>query len=355
MKTFEYTLYYTHRTYFLEKMLREASFVWNHALALQRRYYSLYGKYIDVERMQAHFTKKIKSSLLHSWTVQEILQRLDASYKRFFSGLCSRPPKFKKAEKFSSFLFKLGGGYKLNANLLVINKISKHFAFSYSRPYEGKVKTVRIKRRPTGKYSLYITTDAVSAPIGKTHNGASVGMDFGLKTFLTLSDKTTRTCPLYLMQNLQSLARLNRHMSRCMRGSNNYKKTRKALARLHERIANMREDWHWKLAHELCRQYDLICIEDLNIAGMKRMWGRKVSDMGFSSFVDILIQVAAKYGCEVRKVDRFYASSKTCSKCGNVNHNLTLRQRSWVCPNCGAILDRDLNAAINILAKGITL
>ncbi len=128
---------------------------------------------------------------------------------------------------------------------------------------------------------------------------------------------------------------------------------KKDIARLHERVSNLRDDWQWKLSHDLCRKYDLICIEDLNIDGMKRLWGRKVSELAFSGFVSKLEQTASKYGCEIRKVDRYYASSKTCGHCGYVNKELTLRKRRWTCPECGAVLDRDMNAAENILRQGI--
>lgn len=373
MMTYEYTLYESHRNAYLGRMLREACFVWNHALALQRRYYALFKGYIDVYRMQRHFRKCIKRFLLHSQTVQEILQRLNQAYQRFFKKLAKRPPKFKKAEQFSSFVFKGSGGYKLDKNKIKIKKISKCFGFFLSRPYSGKVKNVRIKRRPTGQYSLYIVTDvaprayvkipkqaaAKGKEDGKTHNGAApnnaVGMDFGIKTFLTLSDGTTRTCPEYLRKSLSKISTLNRNLSKCKKGSSNYKAIKAKLARLHEYIADCRRDWHWKLAHELCRQFDIICIEDLNISGMKKLWGRKVSDMAFTSFVEILNHVASKYGVRIKKVGRYYASSKTCSACGNVNHSLTLKERTWVCPKCGAVHDRDLNAAINILNTGLTL
>lgn len=369
--TYEYNLYESHRNSHLGRMLKEASFVWNHALALQRRYYSLFGKYIDVVRMQKHFSRRIKPFLLHSQTVQEILQRLDEAYMRFFRGLAKRPPKFKKAERFPSFVFKGSGGYKLHGNMLVINKMSGRFKFSYSRPYTGKVRTVRIRRRPTGGYSLYIVTDAnpgkrlkgrSNVPTknlkeGATRDGAAdfgaVGMDFGLKTFLTLSDGTKVTCPEYFRKSQREVARLNRKLSRCEKGSGHYNATKSSLARLHEHIADSRRDWNYKLAHELCREYDVICIEDLNLTGMQKMWGRKVSDMGYGSFVEILKHVAGKYNVEVKQVDRYYASSKTCSVCGHVNHDLTLRDRRWTCPECGSIHERDLNAAINILNQGL--
>ena len=154
MITYKYKLYRTDKTKHLDKMLREACFVWNHALALQKRYYRLYHKYIGIGKMKVHFVKRIHRNLLHSQTTQEVLERLDKSYQRFFKHLAKRPPKFKKAKDFSSFLFKQGG-YFLNGNVLTINSIGKRFKFSLSRPYEGKVKTLTIKRSHIGEF--YVT------------------------------------------------------------------------------------------------------------------------------------------------------------------------------------------------------
>ena len=352
--TYTYKLYRSKRTAKLDAMLREACFVWNHALALQRRYYSLYGKYIGTVRMQKHFAKRIRRRLLHSQTTQEILQRLDASYERFFKRRCRRPPKFKKARDFSSIVYKQGG-FRLSGNVLVVNSIRQHFQFSYSRPYKGRVRQIRIKRSRLGEYYLYIVTDAVaeSRTHGKSHEGASVGMDFGLKTYLALSDGTRIDNPLFLKSGLNELRRKSRALSRCAKGSNHRRGRRKDLERCHERIRNRREDWQWKVCHELCQKYGTICMEDLDLTGMTKLWGRKVNDLAFGSFVQKLEHVASRYGTEVVKVDRFYPSSKTCSACQHVNELLTLRDRKWVCPQCGTVHDRDLNASINILRQGI--
>ena len=371
MITYEYNIYDSARNKYIDQMLGEAAFVWNHALALQKRYYKLFGGYVSLTRIQHHFTKRITRCRLGAQTVQELLERLDAAYQRFFTHLAKRPPKFKKGKQFGSFVFKQDG-FKLNSNILVINKIKKHFKFSYSRPYEGKVKNIRVKRIHPGEYRLFIVTDSTPNPYHKTHDGAMVGMDFGLKTFLTLSDDTAIQTPQWFKANLKKLRKLqHRHDkaackwdktnpdgshpkgARIIWESNHRKALAKDIARLHERISNLRDDWQWKLCHELCRNYDVICIEDLNIDGMKRLWGRKVSDLAFSSFVQKLEHTASKYGCEIRKIDRYYASSKTCGHCGYVNKELTLRDRQWVCPDCGAVLDRDLNAAQNILRQGI--
>ena len=371
MLTYEYKLYNSKRNRKLDAMLREACFVWNHALALQKRYYSLTGKYCSCARMKAYFAKRIRRCRLHSQTVQEILERLDESYKRFFNHQAKRPPKFKRAAEFGSIVWKQGG-FKLNANVFVVNTIRQHFQFSFSRPYEGRVKQVRIKRSHLGEYYLYIVTDAEPKPYGKTHDGASIGMDFGLKTYLTMSDGTRVENPLFLKQGIKDLRRKSRDFSRAAcrwdrtnpdgshpKGahiiweSNHRKQRRIELERLHEDIRNRRDDWQWKLSHELCRAYDTLCIEDLQLTGMSRLWGRKMSDLAFGSFVQKLEHTASKYGCKVVTINRYYPSSKTCNVCQYVNELLSLSDRSWTCPSCGTSLDRDVNAALNILRQGI--
>lgn len=189
MITYKYKLYRTKQTKHLDAMLREACFVWNHALALQKRYYRMFGKYIQSGAMQKHYAKRINRKLLNGHTSQEILQRLDGAYKHFFKNIAKRPPKFKKASNFSSIIFKVSGGcgFTLNGNILTINRIGARFKFSYSRPYDGRIKRIIIKRSPIGEYYLIITTDAELKAYGKTHNGASVGIDFGLKTYMVMS------------------------------------------------------------------------------------------------------------------------------------------------------------------------
>ena len=351
MISYKYKLYRTDKTKYLDKMLREACFVWNHALALQKRYYRLYGKYINTNRMQKYFARRISRNLLHSQTVQEILQRLDTAYQRFFNHIAKRPPKFRKAKDFSSILFKQGG-YSLNGNVLTINSIKKRFKFSLSRPYAGKVKTLTVKRNHIGEFFIVMVLEQSNESIGKSHNGASVGIDFGLKTYLTLSDGTEIKNPQFMKENLTELRRRSRNLSKCKKGSNNQERKRKELDRLWNDIYNKRADFQWKLAHFLCRKYDTICIEDLNLSGMCRRWGRKMADQAHTEFVSKLEHVATKYGVVVHKIDRYYPSSKTCT-CGYVNKDLKLTDRQWTCPHCGTTHDRDLLAANNILRRGI--
>jgi len=350
MQAYKYKLYKTKRIKHIDNMLKEAAFTWNKALAMQKRYYSLYGKYINKYQLQKWFAKRIKRHYLGSQVRQEIIERLDTAYNRFFKKVAQRPPKFKKSADFVSIVYKQAG-YKINGNELILNRKFR-FKFSKSREFEGTIKRIIIKRSRVNEYYAVIVTDAKPKEFRKTHNGASVGIDFGLKTYLTMSDGSEYYNPQFLKSNLAEVKRKSYNLSKCKKDSNNRKKKRLELARLHEKLHNKREDYQFKLAHELCRKYDYIFIEDLRLTGMTKMWGRKMIDLAHHAFVEKLEYVASKYSVVVHKIDRWYASSKTC-ECGYVNKSLQLSDREWICPECGSINHRDLLAANNILRRGI--
>lgn len=353
MISYKFNIYKSKNTKHLDKMFRECAFVWNHALSLQKRYYRRFGKYISLNRLQKHFAKRIKRTLLYSQTVQEILERLDNSYKRFFKKLSKRSPKFKKAEKFNSFVFKQGG-FTLNGNVLTINKINKRFKFSYSRPYSGNVKQIRILRETCNRYSIVIVTDSKSnKTYEKSRNGASVGVDFGLKTYMTLSNGESIQSPLFFSRYQKKIKKCNRKLSRSEKGSNNRKRRLLELQQTNRKIRNLRNDFQWKLAHDLCKQYDCIFIETLNVEAMKRLWGKKISDLSHSMFIDKLKYIASKYDVTVHQIDKWFPSSKTC-KCGYIYKDLSLKERTWTCPKCSSVNKRDLLASQNILRKGIS-
>ena len=160
---------------------------------------------------------------------------------------------------------------------------------------------------------------------------------------------------MFFKQNKRKLAQLNRKLSFKKKGSRNKKKARIKLARLHEKIANQRNNFHWQLANKLVKKYDQIFLEDLNLQEMKKRFGRKVSDLGFAEFVKILEYVSIKHNKVITKIGKWYPSSKTCSKCGNINNELKLRDREWSCNSCNEMHDRDYNAARNILAEGLQI
>lgn len=243
-------------------------------------------------------------------------------------------------------------GYKLHDNELILNRKFR-FKFSKSRDFEGKIKRIIIERSKIGEYYLIIITDANPKIYRKTHNGASVGIDFGLKTYLTMSDGSEYSNPLFFKQHLSEIRKKYQNLSKSKKDSNNRKNKRLELARLHKSLYNKRKDYQLKLAHELCRKYDYIFIEDLIMSDMAKRWGRKINDLAHSSFINKLEYIASKYGVIVHKINRWYASSKTC-ECGYVNKSLQLKDQEWICPNCGSINNRDLLAANNILRKGIS-
>lgn len=200
---------------------------------------------------------------------------------------------------------------------------------------------------------IIITDHNPVSSYGKTHNGASVGLDFGLKTYFTASDGNNVISPLFFKQYQNKIKKCNKRISKSVKGSNNRKRRRFELQQTYREIENLRNDFQWKLAHELCKKYDFIFLETLNIEAMKRLWGKKISDLSHSSFINKLEYVATKYGVTVHHIDKWYPSSKTC-ECGHVNKELSLKDRTWACPRCGSVNDRDLLASKNILRKGIS-
>lgn len=358
MISYKYKLYQSKKNKALDYMMAEAAFVWNHALALQKRYYSLASvmgwedTLISPGKMYHHFAKRIKRNRLNAQTMQEILERLYSSFNRFFKKKCSRLPKFRKSKDFSSIVFKQSG-YKLYGNEFIINRISKRFKFSLSRLWEGNVKIVRVIRSHKQWY-IIVVTDANPKQYRKTHTGASVGVDFGFKTFITLSDGTEILAPLYYKKLSHKIKKTQRALSKTEKGSNHYLAYWAQLYRLFASLKDKRVNWNYQTAHRLCKLYEHIFIEDLNIRGMMehKRWGSKVSDLGWTSFVKVLEYVASKYGVTVHKVDRWFASSRLCD-CGYKNTALRLRERVWTCPECGRTHKRDLLAAMNIYRQGI--
>ena len=183
-------------------------------------------------------------------------------------------------------------------------------------------------------------------------SGNSVGYDFGLKIYLTASDGDDIQSPEFFKRGINTIRVASKNLSRRKRGSNNRKKARLHFARQHRKIANQRHDFHFKLAHHITDKYDVIFLETLNLKGMKRLWGRKISDLAFSEFVKILSYIAQKKDKVVMTINPWFPSSKSCHQCEHVNADLELHQRIWHCPNCDTEHDRDRNAAINIHRVG---
>lgn len=355
MKTYKFKLYRHKKNKYLHYTINASASIYNHCIALHKRYYRMFGKHLNQYHLMkqiAKLRKRIKYwQQVGSQAVQDIVQRLEKAYKLFFKQhqKGTRPPGFKKRRKYKSFTLKQAGYKFIEGNKIRIS--NRVFKFSLSREIVGKVKTLTIKRNCLGELFLLITTDYRPENIPVV-TGKIAGWDFGLKTFLTGSDGTVIQSPLFFNQLRNQVKTANRSLSRRKKGSGNWYRAKDYLNRVYEKISNKRRDWFWKLAHQLTDLYDVLIFEDLNLNGMKRLWGRKVSDLSFATFLEILQAVAVSKGKTIHFLDRFYPSSKTCSHCGWVNQNLSLKQRAWDCPNCDTRLARDANAAINLCREG---
>ena len=361
MKTYCFKLYKAKRNKKLHRQINAAALTYNHCIALHKRYYRLYGKSIKRFQLAKHLTKLKKIPRFSylkdfgSQAVQDVVERIDRAYQLFFRnlehGIRTAPPSFKKVRKYKSFTLKQAG-WKLDEAHGTITIGKQHYRYFKSREVQGKIKTVTIKRDALGDIYIYFVCETDENKV-LSRTGKSVGYDFGLKQFLTASDGEDIESPLFFQQNAKAIKKANRNLSRKQKGSHNRYRARLALARLHKKAANQRRDFHFKTALAICGRYSLICIEDLNVKGMQRRWGRKISDLGFAEFVNILKYQAVKTGRAVVEIDRYYPSSQTCSHCGYQNSDIKdLRIREWTCPECGSSHDRDRNAAQNILKVG---
>ena len=367
MKVYKFKAYGKARDGVQDRLITRFGLVRNYAVKIMDVYYRLYGKTLTNYSMSNHIAKKKKRDCatarlvdgLPSQAVQECLSRVYKGMMNFFA-YCKRkksgnvegrvrPPKCRKARHNKSYTL-LQAGYKIDGNHITLQ--GRRYGFHKSQEIKGKVKRVTIKRDWCGDIWFIVLTDWNDAQ-KMPRTGRAAGFDFGLKTFLTRHDGIRILMPQFFKTNMRALGRLQNRLSKKVKGSNHWWQARLGVARLHRRIENMRNDWQWKTARAIVKEFDVICIEDLNLDGMKRLWGRKVSDYGFAEFVAKLKFLALKYGKEVRMVDRWLASSQICSVCRCKNPaTKNLRVREWTCPNCHTKHDRDVNAAKVVYLAG---
>ena len=344
----------------LDELITTSNRIWNYALMIQRKYYEWYGKYLYVNKLQKYIAKKRKLNpywkKLNSHWVQEIVRRLDDSYQRFFQKIQIHPPQFKlwkdNGSVFAPWNVTHLDGVVVNNDTITLKNFGS-FKFIKHRACGTRIRQVRLKRY-NGRFYVIICCDCSPKSLARDCNGTA-GIDFGLKTFITLDDGTEVVSPRFLFKHAKKLRKLSKVVSRRKKGSNRRGKAVKKLARFHERIVNQRNDWQWKLAHQLCRNYSEIHIEDLELRGWVKLWGRKSGDLALGNFILKLEFVASKYGTKIVKVDRYYPSSHICSVCGKkLGRKLGLGERNWQCV-CGVVHDRDVNAAKCIKQWGTTV
>lgn len=267
-------------------------------------------------------------------------------------------PKFKSKNKSTPRFAYTAGGFGLidgDPKALRIPKIGRvHCMEDVTKRVNGaKVLRMTISQR-AGRWYASLTVERDDGPATEPPKGGAVGVDLGVKNLATLSDGTVVPNPCYLRKAEKKLKRAQQALSRKTKGSNRHAKARAKVARIHAHVANQRLDAMHKLTTRLSRKYSDISIEDLNVSGMVKNshLAKSVSDAAFGEFRRQLEYKTARTSARLHVVDRWYRSSKMCSGCGRVKAKLSLSERTYTCDNCGLTMDRDLNAAINILVAG---
>jgi len=348
-----------------------ARFAYNWGLARRIRYYRLFKKTVTGFTLLKHLNKRKLQKFpwmreVSTYAVQSAMADLDAAFANFFTNLKAgrKPgfPKFKEKGK-NPDKFRLYGCIHIDASRVQLPRIGVVRLKEVSK-VEGKIKSAAVRRVADRWYVSILTELDVPEPIPSQK--PACGIDLGMSSdhcdssFATIvserldgSLKIRKVrAPKPLARSLERLARAQKKLSRKQRGSNNKKKTAMRVARLYRRIGNVRADFLHKLSNDIAKNHGTIHVEDLNVKGMMGSnLARGLSDIGMAEFVRQLEYKAGDCGGKVEKADRFYPSSKLCSVCGHKTKTLPLSVRDWTCAACGAILNRDGNAATNLLRQ----
>ena len=311
------------------------------------------GKFEQLAKVKTYRKENSYAGQVHSHVLQVVTADLDKAFQAFFrrvkAGEKPGYPRFRGRDRYDSFGYKeLGNGFKLDGRRLKLSGIGR-VAVRWHRPLEGQIKTVRI-RRQAGKWYACFACEVEAQPLAPT--GREVGVDVGITSLLTTSDGEHIENPRWYRAEQAKLRVLQRRVSRRKKGGSNRRKAVRALQLQHERIKNRRADFLNKAVHDLVTRYDCIAVEDLQVVNMAQNphLAKSILDAGWGYFRLQLFSKAA-YAGRIAVAVPPALTSKTCSGCGTIFENLTLADR-WVSCECGLSMDRDENAARNLLALG---
>ena len=358
LKAFKYRLYPTKtQEVLLVKHFGCARYIYNYGLERKIKTYSETKKSISRFTIQADLPKLKKAeatkwlSEVNSLSLQAALLNLDMAFTRFFKEKKGFPKFKSKHDNRQSFQVPQNTVVDYDSKRVFLPKFKEGIKCRFSRKFDGKIKTSTVSRTLTGKYFISIlveTEDTIpnKAPIDENK---AVGVDLGIKTFATLSDGIEIQNPKHLKKALKKLKRLQRSVSRKVKGSNSRKKAVKLLARQYEKVTDKRKDFLHKTSRWLIDHYDTICLETLSASNMLKnhRLAQALSDISIGTFNAYMDYKAEGYGKNIIRIGRFEPSSKMCS-CGHLHRGLKLSDRVWTCPVCGAVNQRDLLAAQNI-------
>jgi putative transposase len=357
---------------YINKLLGSSRFVYNQSLnkkindynnlkinhnlsSLSKFFHNDLTKNPDFNWLQEHNTKILKQSLI---------DLLDA-YLRFFKG--SGFPKFKSKHDKQSCRFPLEAISKkqdFSKSKINLTKQLKDLKFKSSDKYinyltknKSNIKSATLSKNKSNEYFLSILIDGDLLKNLNSPKNDIIGIDLGIKDFVITSKGDTFKNLKLIRNNQEKLSLLQKHHSRKVKGSKNKEKSRLRLAKYHQKLKNIKENYLHLISNTLLNENQVICMEDLNVSGMMKnhKLARSIQELSLYRFETILKYKAIWYGRDIINIDRFYPSSKTCSDCGFINHELKLSDRDWVCKDCGVLHDRDLNASINIENEGLKI
>ena len=305
-----------------------------------------------------------------SQAICQTLNDLNSAYKNWFNSLShktkqkSKAPKFKKKHDKQSYrdcmmkdkIELLCNQDTRKISIPKIGLVLYRTGYDFSKYNITKVCNITVKKSKTNKYYCSICCEC-QEPKKLKQNDYSIGFDLGLKDFLIDSDGIVIDNPKYFRKSQDKLAKEQRKLSNCTKGSNNYIKQKLKVALVHEKIKNQRKDFQHKVSSQIINENQVIVSEDLKPSNMikNHKLAKSIQDASFSSFCNMIDYKAKWYGRTYIKIGSFYPSSKLCNCCGYKNTTLTLADREWECPNCHTLLDRDKNAALNILDEGLKI
>jgi putative transposase len=356
LKAYRYRMYPTkNQEEMVKKHFGACRYVYNWGLEYKIRIFKETGKSISRFALNKELTLLKQSEIwlkeINSQSLQGATLNLSNAFTRFFREKKGFPHFKSKKNRVQSFNAPQNYKVDFNKNEIFLPKIG-WVKTKLHRQFKGKQQTATISMTNTGKYyiSILIDDEQKLPEKVKFNQKTAIGLDMGLTHFLITSNGVKVDNPQLFKQQLKRLKREQRKLSRKQKGSNNREKQKLKISRIHERIRNIREDFQHKLSKSIVCENQAIAIEKLNIKGMLRNHNlaQSISDVGWAGFIDKLEYKCEWYGKTLIKLGQFEPSSKICSNCGYHNSNLKLHHRIWTCPNCESILDRDVNASVNI-------
>ena len=355
----------------LNKVLGSYRFVYNHMLARKQEAYNADKTNLGLTKLCKYFHHKLLKDEQYQWlkeqntkVMQQSIRQMFSAYDKFFkehNGF----PKFKSKRDKQSALFPIDAISKTNAfedRKITLTTKLKNIKFRCSdlyfkrlQRYKDDIRSATLSKTKSGNYFLSILVDfdvTEYAKFKKTNR--DVGIDLGVKDFVITSNGEVFENKHFYNKNEKRLAKLQRQLSRKVKGSSNFHKQCKRIAKTFESITNKKDDYIHSVVNYLLRHYDTVYMEDLNTNGMLKnhKLAKAIQEVGFYKFKSVLFTKALQNNKKVALIGRYYPSSKTCSQCGYVYNGLKLSERKWKCPDCGSYHDRDYNAALNILYEG---